>query len=76
MLLASIARDAEDSPPQSCAYEELVEVVTRAVNWPAEKEYVHKKKKKYTEVWRSWEKTVPYRVYSTETSHYSSIINK
>ncbi len=45
MLLASIARDAEDSPPHSCAYEELVEVVTRAVNWPAEKEYVHKKKK-------------------------------
>ncbi len=41
MLLASIARDAEDSPPHSCAYEELVEVVTRAVNWPAEKEYVH-----------------------------------
>ncbi len=39
------ARDTEDSPPQSRAYEELVEVVTRAVErlsiaWPAEREYV------------------------------------
>ncbi len=31
------ARDTEDLPPQSRAYEELVEVVTRAVDWPAEK---------------------------------------
>ncbi len=31
------ARDTEDSPPQSRAYEEFVEVVTRAVNWPAER---------------------------------------
>ncbi len=38
------ARDTEDSPPQSCAYEELVEVVTRAVDWPAEKEDVRSKK--------------------------------
>ncbi len=30
----------------------------------------------HTEVWRSWEKPVSYRVYSTQTSHYSSIINK
>ncbi len=29
-----------------------------------------------TKVWRSWEKPVSYRVYSTETSHYSSILNK
>ncbi len=28
------ARDTEDSPPQSRAYEELVEVVTRAVDLP------------------------------------------
>ncbi len=39
------ARDNEDSPPQSRAYEELVEVLTRAVDWPAEKEDVHSKKK-------------------------------
>ncbi len=30
----------------------------------------------FTEVWRSWEKQVSYRVYSTQTSHYSSILNK
>ncbi len=30
-LDAANARDTEDSPPQSHAYEELVEVVTRAV---------------------------------------------
>ncbi len=29
-----------------------------------------------TGVWRSWEKLVSYRVYSTQTSHYSSILNK
>ncbi len=29
-----------------------------------------------TEVWRSWERPVSYRVYSTQTSHYSSILNK
>ncbi len=28
------------------------------------------------EVWRSWEKPVSYRVYSTQTSHYSSILIK
>ncbi len=39
------ARDNEDSPPQSRAYEELVEVLTRAVDWPAEKEDVHSGKK-------------------------------
>ncbi len=38
------ARDTDDSPPQSCAYEELVEVVTRAVDWPAEREDVRSKK--------------------------------
>lgn len=38
------ARDTEDSPPQSCTYEKLVEVVTRAVDWPAEKENVRSKK--------------------------------
>ncbi len=31
------ARDTEDSPHQSRAYEELVEVVTRVVDWPAER---------------------------------------
>ncbi len=40
------ARYIEDSPPQSHAYEELVEVVTRAVDWPAEKEDVRSKKVK------------------------------
>ncbi len=30
----------------------------------------------HTEVSRSWENTVSYRVYSTQTSHYSSILNK
>ncbi len=44
------ARDTEDSPPQSPAYEELVEVVTRAVeklgiDWPAEREVVNSKGK-------------------------------
>ncbi len=42
-LDAANARDTEDSPPQSRAYEKLVEVVTRAVeklctDWPAERE--------------------------------------
>ncbi len=32
------ARDTEDSQPQSRGYEEHVEVVTRAVYWPAERE--------------------------------------
>ncbi len=41
-------RDTEDSPPQSRAYEELVEVVIRAVVWPAEREDVRSKKKKKT----------------------------
>ncbi len=27
-------------------------------------------------MWRSWEKPVSYRVYSTQTSQYSSILNK
>ncbi len=40
------ARDTQDSPPQSRAYEELVEVETRAVDWPAEREDVLSKKKK------------------------------
>ncbi len=39
------ARDTQDSPPQSRAYEELVEVETRAVDWPAEREDVLSKKK-------------------------------
>ncbi len=30
----------------------------------------------HTEVSRSWEKPVSYRVYSTQTSHYSSILKK
>ncbi len=40
------ASDTENSPPQSRAYEELVEVVTRAVDWPAEKEDIRSKKQK------------------------------
>ncbi len=36
------ARDTEDSPPQSRAYEDFVEVVPRAVDWPAEKEDVER----------------------------------
>ncbi len=41
-VVSANARDTEDSPPQSHAYDELVEVVTRAVerlyiDWPAEK---------------------------------------
>ncbi len=101
-LDAANARDTEDSPPQSRAYEELVEVVTRAVeklniDWPAEREDVRSRGKLderflpsraqpqrrglpffpdlHTEVSRSWEKPVSYRVYSTQTSHYSSILN-
>ncbi len=75
------ARDTEDSPPQSRAYEELVEVVTRAVErlsiaWPAEREYVQMANSTNAEVWRSREKPVSYRVFSTQTSHYSSILNK
>ncbi len=41
-------RNTEDSPPQSRAYEELVEVVIRAVDWPAEREDVRSKNKKKT----------------------------
>ncbi len=63
-LDAANARDTEDAPPQSHAYEELVEVVTRAVE------------KLSIDWWRSWERPVSYRVYSTQTSHYSSILNK
>ncbi len=49
-LDAANARDTEDSPPQSRAYEELFEVVTRAVekfniDWPAEREDVRSKGK-------------------------------
>ncbi len=102
-LDAANVRDTEDSPPQSRAYEELVEVVTRAVekliiDWPAEREDLRSRGKLderflpsraqpqrpglpffpdlHTEVSRSWENTVSYRVYSTQTSHYSSILNK
>ncbi len=49
-LDAANARYTEDSPPQSHAYEELVEVVKRAVeklciDWPAEREYVRSRGK-------------------------------
>ncbi len=49
-VLSANARDTEVSPPQSRAYEELVEVVTRAVeklsiDWPAKREDVHSKGK-------------------------------
>ncbi len=48
-VLSANAKDTEDSPPKSRAYEELVEVVTRAVerlsiDWPAEREDVRSKK--------------------------------
>ncbi len=45
-VVSANARDTEDSPPQSRAYEELVEVITRAVDWPAEREDIRSKKKK------------------------------
>ncbi len=49
-VVSAYKRDTEDSPPQSHAYKELVEVVTRAVekcniDWPAEKEDVRSKGK-------------------------------
>ncbi len=49
-VVSANARDTEDSPPQFRAYEELVEVVTRAVekltiDWPAEREDVRSKGK-------------------------------
>ncbi len=44
-VVSANGRDTEDSPPQSRAYEELVEVITRAVDWPAEREDVCSKKK-------------------------------
>ncbi len=97
-VVSANARDTEDSPPQSRAYEELVKVVTRAVeklsiDWPAERSSRSFKRQLderflpshaqpqhrgfaifvHTEVWRSWGRPVSYRVYSTQTSHYSSI---
>ncbi len=47
-VVSSNAKYTEDSPPQSHAYEELVEVVTRAferlsIDWPAEREDVRSK---------------------------------
>ncbi len=47
-VVSANAMYTDDSPPHSHAYEELVEVVTRAVerlniNWQAEKEDVHSK---------------------------------
>ncbi len=87
------ARDTEDSPPQSRAYEQLVEVVTRAVeklsiDWPAEREdvcsrtnltntfylLVHNLNARDYHFYHK--ETVSYRVYSTQTSHYSPILNK
>ncbi len=49
-VVSANTRDTEDSPPQSRAHEELVEVVTRAVerlsiDWPAEREDVRSKGK-------------------------------
>ncbi len=47
MLLVNLVntRYTKDSPPQSRAYEELVEVVTRELDWPAEKEDIRSEKK-------------------------------
>ncbi len=91
-VVSANARDTEDLPPQSRAYEELVEVITRAVDWPAEREDVSWKKRllafscqtSTTDVFflisisrcRDRGRSQVPRVYSTQTSHYSSIINK
>ncbi len=47
-VVSANARDTEDSPPQSHAYDELIEVVSRAVeklsiDWPAEREDIRSK---------------------------------
>ncbi|XDV52443.1 hypothetical protein PO909_021171 [Leuciscus waleckii] len=98
--VVSIEAESEDSPPQSHAFEELLDVVTRAVQklsieWPEDRQDVRSKSKLderflpsrtqpqcrslpffpdlHTEVSRSWGKPVSYRVYTPQTSHYSSI---
>ncbi|CAM4558277.1 unnamed protein product [Leuciscus chuanchicus] len=98
--VVSIEAGSEDSPPQSHAFEELLDVVTRAVQrlsieWPEDRQDVRSKSKLderflpsraqpqrrslpffpdlHTEVSRSWGKPVSYRVYTPQTSHYSSI---
>ncbi|XDV19881.1 hypothetical protein PO909_025279 [Leuciscus waleckii] len=98
----SIDAESEDSPPQSHAFEELLVVITRAVErlsieWPEDRQGARSKSKLderflpsraqpqrrslpffpdlHTEVSRSWGKQVSYRVYTAQTSHYSSIYN-
>ncbi len=95
-VVSANAMYTEDSPHQH-AYEELVEVVTRAVerlniDWPAEREDVRSKSRLDERFSTSraqpqcqglpgiardhGTKPVSYRVNSTQTSHYSSILNK
>ncbi len=79
----------EDSPPQSHAYDELVEIVSSAVEkkngliCQQMKEGRSFKKADLTNAscllvhnLNAGEKPVSYRVYSTQTPHYSSILNK
>ncbi|XDV29637.1 hypothetical protein PO909_032721 [Leuciscus waleckii] len=100
--VVSIDAESEDSPPQSHAFEELLDVITRAVErlsieWPEDRQGARSKSKLderflpsraqpqcrslpffpdlHTEVSRSWGKPVSYRVYTAQTSHYSSIHN-
>ncbi|CAM4607827.1 unnamed protein product [Leuciscus chuanchicus] len=100
--VVSIDAESEDSPPQSHAFEELLDVITRTVErlsieWPEDRQGARSKSKLderflpsraqpqcrslpffpdlHTEVWRSWGKPVSYRVYTAQTSHYSSIHN-
>ncbi|CAM4729294.1 unnamed protein product [Leuciscus chuanchicus] len=100
--VVSIDAESEDSPPQSHAFEELLDVITRAVErlsieWPEDRQGARSKSKLderflpsraqpqrrslpffpdlHTEVSRLWGKPESYRVYTAQTSHYSSIHN-
>ena len=100
--VVSVEAEPEDSPPQSHAFEELLDVITRAVDrlsieWSEDRQDVRSKSKLderflpsraqpqrrslpffpdlHTEVSRSWGKPMSSRVYSAQTSHYSSISN-
>ncbi|ROL54738.1 hypothetical protein DPX16_3891 [Anabarilius grahami] len=99
--VVSVETGDEDPPSSSPACEELLEVVTRAVDklkidWPAERSDNKPKSKLderflparslpqrrglpffpdlHTEVSRSWNRPVQYRVYSPQTSTYSNIM--
>lgn len=69
-------REVEDFPPHTPAYEELMEVVTRAVarlniDWPAEKQDVCPKSKLDLRFLPSQSQPVSYRVYSSQISNSS-----